>query len=83
MPLTSIHTVIQALKARVATGVDIARKLEVVIQALKERIDISVKKEILAAVSIKEETQVMIAEAVRTRTGEVDQGTLIRLGKES
>jgi hypothetical protein len=63
--------------------VGITRKLEVVIRALKEGIDITVRREILAAVGIKEGTQVMIAEAVRTRTGNVDQGALIRFWKES
>jgi hypothetical protein len=75
--------VIQALKVRVAVGVDITRKLEVVIQALKEGTDITVKKEILAAVGTKEGIRVMIAEAARIRTGEVDQGALITLAKES
>jgi hypothetical protein len=42
--LTGVHTVIQALKAGVAIGVDITRKLEVVIQALKDGIYITVKK---------------------------------------
>jgi hypothetical protein len=79
MPLTGTQTVIQALKV----GVDITRKLEVMIQALKEGTDITVKKEILLVVGIKEGIQVMIAEAARTRIGEVDQGTLIRLAKES
>jgi hypothetical protein len=44
MPSTGIQTVIQALKVRVAIGVDITRELEVVIQALKEGTDLTVKK---------------------------------------
>jgi hypothetical protein len=82
MPSAGTQTVIQALKVGVAVGVDITRKLEVVIQALKQGTDITVKKEILVVVGIKEGIQVMIAEAAWTRIGEVEQGTLIRLAKE-
>jgi hypothetical protein len=73
------QAVILALKVGVATGVDTVIVLEVVIQALAAGMDITVKKDILAADGIKDGTLVMRAEAAKTRTGEADQETLIRL----
>lgn len=78
-----VEVVIQALKVEVATGVAITVELEVVIQALRAGKDITVKKEILAAVGSKEEIQVLMAGALRIRTGEVGQEILIKLENKS
>jgi hypothetical protein len=80
---TGAQAVILALRAGVAIGVDTIIKVEVVIQAVIAETDITVKKDMLVAACIKEGIQVMRAEAARTRTGEVDQETLITLEKES
>jgi hypothetical protein len=73
------QAVILALRVGVATGVDTVIELEVVIQALTAGTDNTVKKDILAAVGIKEGIPVMRAEAHWIRTGEVGQETLIKL----
>jgi hypothetical protein len=74
-----VEVVIQVLKVGVAIGVAITRELEVVIQALRVGMDITAKKEILAAFGDKEEIQVLMAGAPRIRTGEVGQEILIKL----
>ena len=74
-----VEVMIQALKVGVAIGVAITRELEVVIQALRVGMDITAKKEILAAFGDKEEIQVLMAGAPRIKTGEVGQEILIKL----
>jgi hypothetical protein len=76
---TALEVVIQVLKVGVAIGMAITRELEVVIQALRVGMDITAKKEILAAFGDKEEIQVLMAGAPRIRTGEVGQEILIKL----
>lgn len=76
-----VEVVIPALKVEIATGVAI--EVEVVIQALRAGMDITVKKEILAAVGNKEEIQVMMAGPAGIRTGEVGQEILIKLENKS
>jgi hypothetical protein len=78
-----VTVAIAAQRAGVATGVDTIVEVEVVIQAIIAETDITVKKDILVAAGIKEGIQVMRADAARTRSGEVDQETLITLEKES
>jgi hypothetical protein len=74
-----VEVVIQALIVGVAIGVAISRDLEVVIQALRVGMDITAKKEILAAIGDKVQIQVLMAGAPRIKTGEVGQEILIHL----